>query len=64
MGFSVATLACGFGGISGGAFNPAVAIGITVMHLAKASNLWIYLVANLAAGALAAYTFRWVNPED
>ena len=41
-----------------------VAVGIIVMHLAKAANLWIYLVANLAAGALAAATFRLVNPED
>ncbi len=64
IGFTVATMAFALGGISGGAFNPAVAVGITVMHLAKASNLWIYLVANLAAGALAAFTFRWVNPDD
>jgi glycerol uptake facilitator-like aquaporin len=34
------------------------------MHLAKAANLWIYLIANLAAGALAAATFKWVNPDD
>ena len=45
-------------------FNPAVAVGITVMHLAKVSNLWIYLAANLAAGALAAFTFRFINPDD
>src|SRR5213594_1700326 len=64
IGFTVATMAFALGGISGGAFNPAVAVGITVMHLARASNLWIYLVANLAAGALAAATFRWVNPDD
>src|SRR6267154_12710 len=56
IGFTVATMAFALGAISGGAFNPAVAVGITVMHLAKASNLWIYLVANLAAGALAAAT--------
>jgi aquaporin Z len=57
-------MAFAFGGISGGAFNPAVAVGITVMHLAKAADLWIYLVANLAAGALAAATFKFINPED
>src|SRR5437867_4865951 len=64
IGFTVATMAFALGGVSGGAFNPAVAVGISVMHLAKASNLWIYLFANLAAGALAAATFRWVNPDD
>jgi len=41
-----------------------VAVGGTIMHLVKASNLWVYLVANLAAGALAAATFRWVNADD
>jgi len=64
IGFTVMTMAFALGGISGGAFNPAVAVGITIMHLAKASNLWIYLVANLAAGAFAALTFRFVNPDD
>jgi aquaporin Z len=64
IGFTVMTMAFALGGVSGGAFNPAVAVGITVMHLAKASNLWIYLVANLAAGALAAFTFRFINPDD
>jgi glycerol uptake facilitator-like aquaporin len=34
------------------------------MHLAKVSNLWIYLAANLAAGALAAFVFRFINPND
>jgi aquaporin Z len=53
-----------FGSVSGGAFNPAVAIGITVMPVAKAANLWVYLVANFAAGALAAITFKFINPED
>jgi aquaporin Z len=64
IGFTVATMAFALGGVSGGAFNPAVATGITVMHLEKAANIWIYLVANFAGGALAAATFRFVNPED
>ncbi len=64
IGFTVMTMAFALGGISGGAFNPAVAVGITVMHLAKASDLWIYLVGNFAAGALAAAAFKFINPED
>ena len=63
IGFTVATMAFGLSPISGGAFNPAVAVGVTVMHLAKVSNLWIYLLANFAAGGLAAATFCYVNPE-
>jgi len=64
IGFTVMTMAFAFGSISGGAFNPAVAVGITVMKLAKVANLWVYLVANFAGGALAAITFRFINPED
>ena len=64
IGFTVMTMAFALGAISGGAFNPAVAVGITVMHLAKVSNLWIYLAANFAAGALAAVAFKLINPED
>lgn len=52
------------GGISGAAFNPAVAIGATMMGLLDAGNMWIYLVANFAAAAAAAITFKAVNPAD
>jgi len=64
IGFTVMTMAFAFGSISGGAFNPAVAVGITVMKLAKTANLWLYLVANFAGGALAAVAFKFINPED
>jgi aquaporin Z len=64
IGFTVTVMAYALSGISGGAFNPAVAVGGTVMHLVKATNLWIYLVANFGAGALAAVTFKFINPED
>ena len=64
IGFTVVVMAFALGGISGGAFNPAIATGITVMHIEKIANLWIYLVANFAGGALAAAAFRFINPED
>ena len=64
IGFTVVVMAFALGGVSGGAFNPAVALGITVMHLARTASLWIYLVANFAGGALAAAAFRFINPED
>jgi len=64
IGFTVTVMAYALSGISGGAFNPAVAVGGTLMHLVKASNLWIYFVANFAAGALAAAVFKFVNPDD
>jgi aquaporin Z len=64
IGFTVMTMAFALGGISGGAFNPAVAVGITVMHLAKAANIWIYLVGNFAAAIVAALVFKVINPDD
>jgi len=64
IGFTVATMAFALGGVSGGAFNPAVALGITVMHLASVANLWVYWAANFAGGAAAAAVFRFINPED
>ena len=64
IGFTVMTMAFALGGISGGAFNPAVATGITVMHIEKVANFWLYLVGNFTGGALAAVVFRLVNPED
>ena len=64
IGFTVMVMAFALGDVSGGAFNPAVAIGITVMHLAKITNLWIYLLGNLGGGAIAALTFKFINPDD
>ncbi len=64
IGFTVMVMAFALGGISGGAFNPAVATGITVMHIEKAANFWIYLAGDFAGGALAALVFKCVNPDD
>jgi aquaporin Z len=64
IGFTVMTMAFALGGVSGGAFNPAVATGITVMHLEKTANFWIYLAGNFGGGALAAAAFKFINPED
>ena len=51
------------GGISGGVFNPAVAVGISVMGISSWPNIWVYLVANLAAGAVAAVVFKLVTAD-
>jgi aquaporin Z len=62
IGFTVMVAAFSVGDISGGAFNPAVAWGVTVMGVFAWANLWIYLVAQLAAGVAAALVFKMVNP--
>lgn len=64
IGFTVMVGAFSVGNISGGAFNPAVAVGISVMGLSSWSNIWIYLVADFAGGAAAAGAFKALNPDD
>ena len=64
IGMTVMVGAFSVGGISGGAFNPAVAVGVSVMGLSAWSSLWLFLVANFAGGAIAALTFKAINPED
>lgn len=64
IGFTVLAGAFAVGGVSGGAFNPAVAVGATVMGLFKAANIWIYLVGNFGGAALAAVVFKMTHPDD
>ena len=64
IGFTVLACAFSLGGYSGGAFNPAVAIGITAMGLNAAKNIWIHLLGEFGGGALAAAVFRFVSLED
>jgi aquaporin Z len=52
------------GGISGGAFNPAIALGASVTGLFKWSHYWIYLVADLIGGAAGAAAFLYIEPGE
>ena len=64
IGFTVLVGAFSVGNISGGAFNPAVAMGISVMGLSSWSNIWIYLLADFVGAAVAAGAFMALNPSD
>lgn len=64
IGFTVLAMAYALGGVSGGAFNPAVAIGAVVMGLFKWSDVWIYFVGNFGAAVIAALAFKFINPDD
>lgn len=64
IGFTVLVGAFSVGNISGGAFNPAVAVGISVMGLTSWSNIWIYLLADFAGAAVAAGAFKLVNSDE
>jgi aquaporin Z len=58
IGFTVLAGAYAVGKVSGGAFNPAVVLGLGVMGLAKWTDLWIHLVGELAGAAAAAFAFK------
>ncbi len=64
IGFTVLAGAFAVGGISGGAFNPAVAVAIAVMKLVSFGQIWIHIVAELAAGLAAGFAFKLLNPTD
>src|SRR5258706_11809769 len=64
IGMTVMAGAFAVGDVSGGAFNPAVAIGLSTMGLVAPSSIWIHIVAGLAGGAGAALAFKYINPED
>ena len=62
IGFTVAAGAFAVGGVSGGAFNPAVGIGPilvdTLMGSGSIGNLWIYIVAPVLGGLAAVPVFK------
>ena len=64
IGMTVMTGAVAVGGVSGGAFNPAVGLGVFTMGLESARQLGVYLVSDLAGGAVAALAFNFVNGKD
>jgi len=68
IGFTVMVGAFAGGGISGGAFNPAVGIGPVLINATMGSggfgDLWLYLVGPLLGGAVAAVVFKVQNPGD
>lgn len=61
IGFTVAVGDFAGGGISGGAFNPAIGIGPTIIHAflggGSWSTLWLYIVGPIVGGAAAAAVF-------
>lgn len=61
IGFTIVVAAFAGGGISGGAFNPAVGIGPTIVNVigdgGSWSALWIYIVGPLAGAVVAASVF-------
>ncbi|MEX2382015.1 MAG: aquaporin [Opitutales bacterium] len=64
IGVTVMAGAFAVGHISGGAFNPAVAVGISMIGAVSWSAFWIFLVANFGGGIAAALAFRYTHPDE
>jgi aquaporin Z len=63
IGFVVVIGAISVGWISGAAFNPAIALGATVLGAFKWSHLWVYLVADFLGGAAGAGAFLYIQGD-
>ena len=65
IGFTVVVGAVAGGGVSGGAFNPAVGTGPILIDAllgnGSVKHLWIYWLGPIAGGALAAVVFKFQN---
>ncbi len=61
IGITVIAGAYAMGAVSGAAFNPAVALGISIMKLSHWANLWIYFVAGSLAAGAAALVFNFTH---
>ena len=69
IGFTLVVGSLVAGPTSGGAFNPAVALGPILVDAmvgdgGSMGGLWVYLVSTFAGGALAALAFKAMNPGD
>ena len=64
IGFIVLVGAFAVGGISGGAFNPAVGLGVFTMGLESSRQFGVYLVSEFAGAAVAAFAYRKINGLD
>ena len=64
IGFTVVAGAYAVGGISGGVFNPAIAVGGMVTGLFEWSHIWVYWIAEFLGAAVAAVLFLYVLPSE
>lgn len=61
LGGSVMTGVFAVGAVSGAAFNPAITVGSCVLGLLPFQSLWLYLLAQIAAGWVAPWLQRGLN---
>jgi len=59
IGFTVVVFAYALGGVTGGAFNPAIATGLIASGLSSVGNIGAYLLGQLLAAVAAAFAFKY-----
>ncbi len=64
IGFTLMAIIYTFADVSGGAFNPAIGLGITMANFTSWETIWIFPVANFSGGVLAAFLSQYVNGPD
>jgi aquaporin Z len=64
IGMTVMTGAFAVGGVSGGAFNPAVATGISLMGISYWHNFWVLITGEVAGAIAAAGAFKLANGPE
>jgi aquaporin Z len=64
IGMTVMVGAYAVGGVSGGAFNPAVATGITRMGLSFLGNYWVLITGEVAGSIAAAVAYKYVHGPE
>lgn len=65
VGFTLAGAGWALNGVSGAAFNPALALGATITGTFNFNDFWIYLIGSLLGAAAAASVFQLqVNDES
>lgn len=64
IGGTVLAMAAAFGNFSGGVFNPAVGLSLAIQKSICLGNLWLYFLAQIIGGALAAFVFLFVNGAE
>lgn len=64
IGSTVFVGAVAVGGISGGGFNPAIALGLSITGHFEWSAYWLYFLAPIVGAIIAAIIFRVLNADD
>lgn len=64
IGSTVFVGAVAVGSVSGGGFNPAIALGLAITGNFDWGVYWLYFIAPIIGGAIAAVVFRVLNTHD